>query len=543
MTGSASLNRETNRFGSPAALWFLLASFVFRLVYGANAGLANDETYYWQWSRHPALSYFDQGPGIAWCVRGGTALFGNNPLGIRFVGIVLGTLTGYLVYLTVRRWFTPQAEQNTVANESIVRGLSTAAPGELPAFLSLVLLSVAPLLFVGGIIATYDGPQVFSWAAALYALTRTLRDDKPIGWYAVGAFVGLGLLCKLTTSFFAPAVLVFLLLSPTYRRHLATPHPYLGLVVAALVFLPVVLWSQQNGWTSVLHAQALTNRGKGAALGRWTGDFLGGQALVVGPLLFLAELWGFARLVRFLQGRSKDASLTAERARFLVCFTGAVLLVCAYTSLKSKLEANWAAPMHVAGLMGAGIWLAEAWQKGRARAAILASVGLSALLTGVLLFPQVLPFLGVRVSSNLAQKANETYGWSEVVAGVQKARTSLEAEGKPVFLAGTNYRVPSLLAYFLPDHPETQELFLSARHDQYWFWTKPETLIGQNALLCVDDPKPQALAQARLYFDSVEELPRVQVFRPGFDGAVKTWELYACRNFHGYNPQAHVEGY
>jgi hypothetical protein len=147
------------------------------------------------------------------------------------------------------------------------------------------------------------------------------------------------------------------------------------------------------------------------------------------------------------------------------------------------------------------------------------------------------------VSADFAQKANETYGWSQIIPSVQDARARLQAEGKPVFLAGTNYRVPSLLAFLLPDHPETAELYFATRHDQYWFWTKPENLVGQNALLVLDDPKKETLALARRYFDSVTELAPARAYRPGFSGAVKTWYLYECRNFKGYRPQNHVEGY
>ncbi len=504
-----------------AAFLLLGLSFLFRLVYGAATSLANDETYYWQWSRHPALSYFDQGPGAAWCVGFGTAIFGINSLGVRFASVLLGTATAYLVYQTARRWL-----------------------GDAAAFWSVVLLAVAPLLCIGGIVATYDGPQVFCWAAALYGLTRAVQDNKSGWWYVVGAFVGLGFLCKLTMSFFAPSVLLFLLVSPTYRRHLATPHPYLAFGLAVLVASPVLIWSMQNGWTSVWHAQALASRSNGASPGRWVGDFLGSQALVVSPFIFFAEVWALGRMVASLKGKARDESHETDAARFVLCFTGVVLLVCLNTALRSKLEANWAAPMHVAGLMAAGSWFALLWERSRGgRVAIGASIAFSMVLTGIILFPQILPALGIRVSASLAQKANETYGWPEVMVPLQAARKQLEAEGKPVFLASTNYRVPSLLAYHLPDHPETYELFLSARHDQYWFWTKPETLVGQNALLCLDDPKPQALAQARLYFDSVEELAPIDVYRPGFDGPVKSWRLYACRNFKGYNPNAHVEGY
>ena len=48
------------------ALVLLALLTIFRLVYAAGLGMAEDETYYWQWSRHLAAAYYDQGPGIAY---------------------------------------------------------------------------------------------------------------------------------------------------------------------------------------------------------------------------------------------------------------------------------------------------------------------------------------------------------------------------------------------------------------------------------------------------------------------------------------------
>ena len=192
---------------------------MFRLWYGSTVGMANDETYYWQWGRHLQWGYYDQGPGIAVCIRLGTGLFGDTPLGVRFVPMMLGCVTGWLVYLTAKRW-----------------------AGERVALWSLGLLSVAPLLSVGGILATYDNPQVFCWVAALYALTRTVQDNRPFLWAVVGLFVGLGALCKLTGWLFAPCVLLFLLLSPIHRRWLLTPYPYLAFALALLLYAPCLQW-------------------------------------------------------------------------------------------------------------------------------------------------------------------------------------------------------------------------------------------------------------------------------------------------------------
>lgn len=516
MTAAAAASTETapehNRAAvrtDRTALLLLGALFVFRLFYGAQLGLAFDEAYYWQWSRHLDYWYYDQGPGIAYVIRAGTLLFGDTPLGVRLGVLLLGSAASWLSYLTARRWAGPAV-----------------------ALWTLALLNVAPLLAAGTVLATYDVPQVFFWSAALYALTRTVQEDRPSLWYAVGALVGLGLLCKVTMLLFAPCTLLFLLTVPAYRRHLGTPHPYLAFALALLFLAPLFVWNANHDWLWWKHTATLGNRTKGAKPFRWFGDFWAGQLLVVGPVLF-AQLWG---------GWSRRFRTPASA--FFVSFFLPVLLVCAFNSLRSKVEPNWPVPMHLTGLMLVALVFSEAWASGRrgARAAIIATVGLSAYVTAAAFFPVLLTMFGP-VSSNVGVKLNETYGWEQIAAPVQAAREELAKEGRGVFVASVNYRVNSILAFYLPDKPQTKGLYLRSRRDQYWLWTDPETLVGQNAVLVFDNENEDAVTLARRYFASVEGPEVVEVRRPGFSGAAKAYRIYRCREFRGYDPNSHVDGY
>lgn len=502
-------------------LWFLAVVTVFRLWYGARLPLAEDEAYYWQWSRHLAWSYYDQGPGIAFLIRLGTLVAGPTSLGVRLGGTLLAATAGWLVFLTARRWF-----DDTIA------------------LVTVGLLTVAPLFAVGAVIATYDMPQVFFWAAALYALTRTVQETRAGGWYLVGALVGLGSLCKVTMLLFAPCVLVFLLLSPPHRRWLATPHPYLAFLVALALYAPVVAWNAQHEWMGYLHSASLGNRTRGAKPLRWFGDFLGGQALALSPLLFLTELRALAVPAVGRPSSSAEDRRRQEAATFVFAFAAPILVLCLLVSLRSKLEINWPVPTHVAGLMAVAAWFVAAWRRDpRRRAGIVVAVSLAVLLTAVTFWPPLLPTLGVRLSAKQAKKLNQTYGWPEIAGYVHAARTKLEAEGKPVFVGGVNYRVNSVLAFYLPDRPQTKGLYLNSRRDQYWLWTDPDALVGQNALLAFDAPNDDAVVLARRYFASVTPEPPLVVTRPGFRGAAKTWYVFLCRDFQGYDPLRHVAGY
>ena len=71
------------------ALAVTLAAALVRLVLSGVVPLFPDETYYWEWSRRPAASYFDHPPGIAAVISFGTAIFGDTRTGIRFGSVVL----------------------------------------------------------------------------------------------------------------------------------------------------------------------------------------------------------------------------------------------------------------------------------------------------------------------------------------------------------------------------------------------------------------------------------------------------------------------
>lgn len=493
------------------ALAILAVATLLRLALATTQGMFQDECYYWTWSRHLDLSYVDQGPGIAYFIRLGTFFFGDTPLGVRFSSVVLAAGTGWLTFLTARRWFD-----------------------ETVALWTLILLCAAPLLFAGGFMATYDIPQVFFWAATLYALTKTLLDDRPKLWYAVGALTGLGVLCKVTMLAIAPGVLLLLVWHPDFRKHLKTPHPYAAFALALLAFVPMALWHFQHDGLQLKHAQGLGSNVRGNLPGRLFGDFLGGQAIALGPLLWLGELLALARAWKVRESH--------PGVRVSLSLTVPFLLICLVIAARNKLEANWPAPMHLAALWPLATWLRELWEKKTIehRFAVSATVGVSVLMTLFGLFPEGFTKLGIRIDRKTGVKLCENYGWPELMKTVQLAR---ERAGEH-FVAGTNYKVCSVLSFHLKDQPEVAGLYLGARRDQFFVWTKPEALRGQNAVLCLESDNAEVpLELARRYFSQVEPFSLLRINRPGFVGEVKRWEVYICRGFQGYDPNAHATGY
>ncbi len=97
------------------ALWILIAgSALLRLICSMSLGLGNDEAYHFLYAAHPALSYFDHPPMMAWVEMAGLALPGAGTaewaLRIGFIGLFAGS-TAILARMT-SRYYGPRADSS-----------------------------------------------------------------------------------------------------------------------------------------------------------------------------------------------------------------------------------------------------------------------------------------------------------------------------------------------------------------------------------------------------------------------------------------------
>ena len=79
-TTTRSFNKYTITLFIYGLFLFLIAPFHFK---GA------DSFYYWDWSRHLDLAYFDGSPMIAYCIKAATFLFGDTLFSLSIVSMAL----------------------------------------------------------------------------------------------------------------------------------------------------------------------------------------------------------------------------------------------------------------------------------------------------------------------------------------------------------------------------------------------------------------------------------------------------------------------
>lgn len=220
---------EAARFHRNVGL-LALAVTILRLIAARWIHLTEDEAYYRLWAQHLHLGYYDHPPMIAWWTRAGVSLCGDNPLGVRLLPVVATGVATWLV-----------ADLTLALGANRATGLRAA-----------VWYNATITVGVGGILATPDAPAVFFWVLTLWLLGRIWAGGSPRLWLLAGLTAGLACISKYSALFLAPGVLLWMGLVPRARRMLATPWPWLAVVVAAAVFSTNVYWNATHGWLTFI---------------------------------------------------------------------------------------------------------------------------------------------------------------------------------------------------------------------------------------------------------------------------------------------------
>ncbi len=496
--------------------FLILVTALLRLCFGANSGLANDEAYYWCWSRHLDYWYFDQGPGIAWSLALCTALFGNTALAIRLCPFLYGIGSLCFLYAFVRN----AADRRT-------------------AHWTIVLASVAPIVSLGGVIATYDAPQVFFWCACLWSLEKALSGQRS-HWLVCALLCLLGSFSKVPMVFFPLGALLAMATSPQWRPQLRSPWPWMAGLVGIGGLVAMLIWDFRHEHFYTLHTANLGRRHVNAAPGRWVLDFVAGQAGSLGPGLFFAELLALGALMRT---KAAPFPISDTLRRFGLAFTLPMLIVCVVNATRSKLEINWPISAHMTGIAIVAAWWAHLWAQGK-RATVVALVAPSVLIQAIAWYPELLTIPGFRPTGRAVSKLTENRGWETIEKAMREETSVLENEtGKTPFRAAVNYKVSAMLTFLAPNQQETACLFPGTRRNQFSLWTKPETLVGRDAVLALDHDPDQVIVGLRPLFDSIDPPRRVDVVLPAFEGPIKSWYILRCRSFRGYDPDKTAVGY
>jgi 4-amino-4-deoxy-L-arabinose transferase-like glycosyltransferase len=328
-------------------LILILALTAWRLLIAGTVPVTQDEAYYFNWAQSLAWGYFDHPPGVA-LLGIGSWIAPGSAFAARLGTIIAGTLTLLILWRFYRAC-------GLTRDRDLLLALVLAA-GTVPGMIS-------------GVITTPDTVLALCWALALHEALAALQGNRK-RWLTAGLATGLGLLGKYTMVVIGPVFLWAILLADP--RALRTLWPYLGGLLALLLFLPNIAWNADNDWLTmrfqfghgfsaetgriVLAAHSLpaatgpmaysppqtgplTPADRLASLGGYLGSQLAFWGMLLLPLAAAPFVQGGLHRIR----RDLTTSLSAPAGTLLTAGILVPLMVFGAVSLISDVEANWSA--------------------------------------------------------------------------------------------------------------------------------------------------------------------------------------------------------
>jgi dolichol-phosphate mannosyltransferase len=461
--------------------------FCLRFLAAFLIDLAPQEAYYWNYAKHPALSYFDHPPMIAWVISAGQFLLGKSALGVRLGGLVMSLLSSWLLYTMGRLWLNRKA------------GLWAA-----------LLFQVIPLFFVYGVLITPDVPLIFFWLLTLYLVSLAVREDQKWAWYGAGMALGFAMLSKYTAIFLVPSTLLFLVINRDYRQWFARKEPYLALLIAALFFTPVIVWNLEHDWASFAFqiGDRLSSRHLHPL--KSLGEFVLVQLGVTSPTLLAGLL--------MISTAPLSLGLNARHLNWRLCFLFSIPLLSFLLlfSMHSRIKANWSLPGYLSLLIAAYPSYRYLRFNSGPRTRVVAKYFLSSWFY-VLPVIYIVTLYHLTITIPGIPAFSFTTGWKELAkeAG-QEARGFESAEGRKVFLLGLDsHYLAAALSFYGDDARAVFSRNLVGKPAlAFEYWTPKIDPRGFNALAV--DSNPPELESLQRYFARVDgNVERIPIVKGG----------------------------
>ncbi len=450
--------------------------------------LAFDEAYYWRWSTHFAYGYFDHPPLVAWLIRAGTAIAGDNEFGVRLVPMLLSIPASWAVWRSAVILFGD-------------RTLATTA---------LIFFNLTLIVAVGLILATPDASLLIASAFLLYCLAKIVDTGRPVWWVAAGIVTGIGCLAKFTALFWPPSILLWLLLTPRMRPWLRTPWPWIALIVAILIFFPNLAWNANHDW-------ATFNKQFGRVeIGAFTPQYLfehvGTEIGMATPVIFLLGWLGMAAFFTRRGGPRTARILIAA----LVLPTTAYFV---FHALHARVEGNWTGPIFPAFVIAAAASIHTVQWRG-ATGRLVGAIRSWAVPVGLAF---VLAIYGQTLTGLLPLGTWDPTA-SRIGAGIEtiadEAETIRQSEGATLILTDS-YEMTGWMSFYNPTDPALVHQY---NEPERWVQEPPPSSVQLAGPLLAVLEEGDAIAPLEATFGPAEKLTTLTRMRGGL--VVTHYDVY-----------------
>ncbi|MCS7083361.1 MAG: glycosyltransferase family 39 protein [Aquificaceae bacterium] len=406
-----------------ALLIFLFGIYLFRIshIVFYPFDLTPEEAQYWDWSRHLDISYYSKPPMVAYLNAISSAIFGISELSVRLVPILLSFILSIASFIYLKRHI-----------------------GEDRALKFVIVAQLSLGMSLNSMLATTDAPLLFFWTLGVFAINSAINQSSLWRWFLVGTLFGLAFLSKFSAVLWILCAALLILIR---RRELIKSFgPYISVLTFGFFTLPVIFWNLKHDFVAFRHVSGLASKGSGI---RFEGpiEFILSQTLMMSVLPFLLMVFGFIRLW-------KD-----KRFEVFIFFSLPVFIFFTVLSIFTNVEANWAGPALVGGLILASYFISGL--------ALWAYVFLSLIILTAVYFSPVFDKLGLsEILPPNKDPAKVGIGWKSLGEAVSSLRVNKEAIVTP------HYQIAAQLAFYVKSNPRTYCVNLGRRMNQYDLWEK-----------------------------------------------------------------------
>lgn len=348
----------------------------------SNAELYFDEAQYWAWAQEPAFGYYTKPPLIAWLIAAGTAVCGDTPFCVRYPAPLVHFATALLVHAVALRLFDRRI-----------------------AFWSSIVYVTMPGTSLSATLMSTDVPLLFFWTLGLLAIVRHVERPSLADGLLLGVAVGLGLNAKYAMIYLPLCFVLYAIAHREARRALLHPGTLLGLAVAVVLIAPNILWNAQHSFATFEHTR--DNVSWGARFPNLLGvlEFVGTQAVILGPVAFAAYAFAVA---------AKAGGVDRRARALLVYHSLPVFLLIVVQAFVSRANGNWAATAFpAAAILGTAALFSLDWKRGLRATIDIAGVA----LVGVTFAGAM---AGVVTWGPLGGELGKLRGWGDLAAKVAK---------------------------------------------------------------------------------------------------------------------------
>lgn len=464
-----------------AAIGVVALLIAARALTAAMLPLSFDESYFWLWTKHLAVSYYDHPPLIALAIKAGTLAFGDTEFGVRAASLLASIAASWAVW----------------------RAGALLIGDELAGAAACVFFNATLMIASQSMSATPDALVLAESAFLLFFVAKLQTGGNAKWWLAIGGALGAAFLTKYTAFFLGAGVALWLVSARDTRIWLKTPWPYAAAAIAIACFIPNLWWNATHDWVSFKFQFGRVVEGEPTL--KYLGEFIGSELALASPFILIAAIYGLAKRPLSIA----SAIVWPALAYFLV------------HSIHARVQGNWPSFTYPA-------------------LAILAAMALQTPTNRLLAWSRMaaLPAAGLILIFVYAQTAFGFLDWGIYdpvsrmtaigLAPVADDIAALAEQGHAAAILTTDYVTTGWLSFYLHPHMPVVPV---AQDERYLQAPRPAAKLLQQPLLFVTRNPRDGLADVAKHFAHITLQKTLARARSGT--VIDRFYVYSVSGFDG----------